>query len=1337
MKRIIAALAVILFAFLLIGLSFRMSGTQAAPVQQDAEPEKPPLPTSTPEEGPVVEKQSRPLAFRSPVDDAVRTAFERTAKNRQMDLLAFMLYEPVVDSIHYTGDGKTALLWISLRDPLTGEVVETEPGLAIARSPEANSALPSGWEITLQSAENFGDQLRALPDDLLSEELAERFTSDETAAMQNLAAPYLGYRLPWTAGTARRLTGSIGHFLIYNSCNVTSCRYAYDFADGTMFPLLASKGGTVKNWRVDCPNFNESCTNFLVLEDNSTVPTTYQLYYHLAQNSVPAKLRKVGVQVQRGEYIGDVDDTGYSSGHHLHFHVYQTTTRTDWSWGYSVDFKYEDVPINDGHPRTCYEASNWPGYGNECNAGADGKRGTSDDDRFVSGNTPANPPIGTLDTPVNRQWIDRPTVYVAGSAVDDVQISRIQALVNYDGTWRSIGDIALNGNGTYGQEMDLCSINVPNGPLALTVRIYDREGSQAQNIPVRQIIKNYNCGANNPPPPSMMCEPSSNQIALYTDPDYRGACQRFDVSSTAYTSTKLGAIADNTVSSIQVGSGVQAILYDRSSDLNATPGGRIETFQNSDANLSDNRIGADTVSGLWVKSRNDKPYEPSLRPPGSKFTGGASSTDSLILAWEGGGGATSFDVALQGPSANWTKTVTGTSISIGTLEPGNYNWSVVARNSAGTNTSQTTFTVAEASLPADSSKTVPYNNNFDANADGWSSTGLWRYASITASTRAASKGWVFNDTTDYQDSTWKAGDLTSPPIVLPGNAVSYLRFLYYANTEDGGVHWDQRRVQISVYDGSKFGPFVDLIQLWDDKQPAQAWFNSGPVSLNGFQGRTVRIRFHFDTIDEDRNTTFGWAIDDVSINTTAPNTACSDGDAVPTLTIGKTINASICPEGDVDYYYITVVRGQKITFDIDARTLSPASQLDSHIFLLDQNGASVLAENDDEEYLKKVDSLLTYTFTRSGTYLLKVKAWNHPGVGSTSHFYNVTARVEDPTTPPKSVGIAYPLNPAYVPEGQHWVKPTAVDYDGGNVVQIDLYWHGPDWSNPTWVKLGTDNTPGDGWAILSTPANYGGVPGSAMYVRATSKAGGTVGMVWWDLMPDHSMPSSQMSSLPAVSNSTAVRLKWTAQDALNDIVRFDLQYQFNGGAWQNWSERTLSGSERGLWFVGAPGSYRFRIRAVDSAGHVEAFPDAAEAQVTIASACTPDVAESPNNAAVTLTLGNHSPVYNFCTASGATDVDWVSMQVEGGKKHIFGAIPVNSGAGFTVTLYNSTFQKVKTWSSKDLGTPLVFTWSAEGSDPTTYYAEIRPLRDNLWGTDVRYYATYDIATELYMPVITR
>lgn len=1335
MKRIIAALAVILFAFLLVALSAHSTGTQAAPALQEPEPEKPPLPTPTAEEVPEVERQTRPLQISSPVDDAVHSAFERKADERQMDLLAFMLYEPVVDSIHYADDGKTALLWVALRDPLTGEVIETEPGLAIARSPEANSALPTGWEITLQTAGDFNDQLQALPEELQTEELRERYTQTEMEVVPNLAGPHLGYRLPWTAGTSRRLTGSIGHFLIYNSCNVTSCRYAYDFADGTMFPLLASKGGTVKSWRVDCPNFNESCTNFLVLEDQSTVPTTYQLYYHLAQNSVPERLRAVGTQVRRGEYVGDVDDTGYSSGHHLHFHVYERVTNANWSWGYSVDFKYEDVAINGGYPRTCYESTNWPSYGTECNAGADGKRGTSDDNWFVSGNTPANPPSGTLDSPVDRQWVDRQTVYVAGSAVDDVQISRIQALVNYDGIWRSLGDIALQSNGTYGQEFDLCSLNVPNGPLALTVKIYDREGSQAPNIPVRQLVKNYNCTGNTPPP-SLACDPTANQVALYTEPDYRGACQKFEASGSAYTVTMLGAIADNSVSSVQVGSNVQAVLYDRSSDTTASqPGGRIETFQGSDAGLSDNRIGAKTVSGLWVKSRGLLPNEVFIRAPGSKYTGGALSTDSLILAWEGGSGATSFDVTLQGPSANWTRNVTGTSISVGNLAAGSYTLKVVAKNNAGSNTSQITFNVANASLPAAATEMAPFADNLDADANGWTASGLWRYASVTAGTRAASNGWVFNDTADYSHSDWKAGDLTSPPIELPGGTISYLRFLYYANTEDGFAHWDQRRVQISVFDGANYGPFVDLVQLWDDKQPAQAWFNSGPISLKDYQGRTVRIRFHFDAVDEDRNSTFGWAIDDFTINTTAPNTACADGNVVPTLVFGKTIDASICPEGDVDFYYISAARGQKISFDIDARALSPSSALDSYISLLDQNGASVLSENDDEEYLKKVDSLLTYTFTRSGTYLLKVKAWNHPGVGSTSHFYKITARVEDATVPPKAVGVAYPYSASLIPGVQHWFRPTAVDYDGGQVAQIDLYWHGPDWSKPEWVKVGTDNNSADGWAILVTPSTYGVVNGSALYVQARSKAGGTSGMVWWNLRQDTTVPTSQISPLPSVVNSTAVRITWTAEDPLNDILKFELQYQRDGGAWQNWAERALTNADRSIWFVGQPGRYGFRIRATDRVANVEAYPAGPDAEVTISGSCSPDAAENPGNTAAPIAPGPGGGTFNLCTPPGGTDVDFVSMQTEGGKRYIFSVNATNASTGVTATLYNSALQKVATWTSADFGSPVVGAWLAAGSGSTTHYLEIRPLRADLWGTDVSYRVNYSLAKPpIYLPL---
>ena len=88
-----------------------------------------------------------------------------------------------------------------------------------------------------------------------------------------------------------------------------------------MFPLLAAKGGVVVAFRDTCINDDHNCTNYLTLRDESTNPTTYQLYYHMMHASIPQPLRTIGAQVLQGDYIGNVDNTGYSTGSHLHFHV--------------------------------------------------------------------------------------------------------------------------------------------------------------------------------------------------------------------------------------------------------------------------------------------------------------------------------------------------------------------------------------------------------------------------------------------------------------------------------------------------------------------------------------------------------------------------------------------------------------------------------------------------------------------------------------------------------------------------------------------------------------------------------------------------------------------------------------------------------------------------------------------------------------------------------------------------------------------------------------------------------------------------------------------------------
>jgi hypothetical protein len=1297
--------------------------------------------------------QATPLPQFQGADQAVRAAFQQAMQKNSAQVQApgLLVFDPYIDHIDFSQDGSSALVWIGLRDRETGDVVASEPGISIARNlKQALSGDPASWSISLpggsQSAVDWANQIRALPQDLLTPDVQDRYLSqpaNQPAGIQAVdsAQVFTGYKLPWAAGLSKYVTNSIGHVYSvdggYASCP-TTCRYAFDFADGTMFSLIAAKGGTVKSFKWTCPNGGTSCTNFLILEDQSTIPTSYQIYYHMAYNTIPERLRTVGAAVAQGEYIGNADDTGNSTGHHLHFHVYTSPTATDWSWGYSVDFTFDDVTTNGGRPRTCSEASAYPNMGSQCMS----------HNLYTSGNTPANLPQGSLDQPADMQMITSRMVHVEGSASDDIQVTRIQVVANYDGTWENVDDITLGDNGLYAKDVDLCTLTIPDGPFDLSVRIYDREGSLAPGIPVRHLIKAFTCGGVEPPAPPA-CVPAANQVALYADTDFRGTCQKFDMNTSAgYTASTLTTIGDNKAASIQVGSSVRAVLYDRSGDVTAAQiAGRIETFESSDTSLIDNRIGANHVSGLWVLPRSNYPDEPVIRPVGNKIaaTASPSSVDSLVLAWDGGVSATAFDFSLVGVATNWTSSVSGAnSVSVGNLAAGSYTFTVRSKNSVSTKTSSKTFTVTQASLPTAAARTVPFTDSMESGAGNWVSSGLWRLGSVNVGGKGATQAWIFNNGTDYNNATYRAGDLTSPPVTIPATGTYYLRFAYYMDTEDGYAFWDQRLVQISV-DG---GPFIDLIQLTDDKEPiGPVWLNSGPLSLAKFAGETIRVRFHFDAIDQDYNSGLGWMVDDVSINSTAPDTSCADTSSTPdtaqAITMGATVSAMICPERDIDYYKVTAKTGQPVVIDIDARTLSPASKLDSVVTLLDVDKRSPIAESDDEQYGVLQDSNLPYVFQRDGTYYIKVKAWNYPGVGGKDFFYNLSLKSNVPVAP-QDASIQFPVDSQQVPATPFMINVSATDYDGGSVAQVDFYWHGPDWSQ-NWVKLGTDKNGSDGWSYRVDPSQYGGVQGSALYVQAISRTGGVKGAVMWDLAPDLAIPHSELEPLPAPINSTVLLLNWSATDLQNDIDHFDLQYQEITGsgtsAWKDWQDAfhpyPIPGYARSAWFSGLPGvTYNFRLRAVNHAGNAEYWMDQPQASTTLGVTCTPDANEIANQTqsnAYLLPRDDFSPVLNFCksTQAGAGDVDWFMLDAKAGETLLFMIVPGGGGTAFTANLYNASSQ-LAAWTSTDYENSVSARWVAPVSG--RYYLEIKPLRAGMAGTDMKYGVWYGSGNWLYFPI---
>jgi hypothetical protein len=267
-----------------------------------------------------------------------------------------------LNEVQFNEDYSQALLWMAESDRDDGEVIAREPEIVLAIWDLSDEF----WHLHLVSDEDFGQIF--MESDFKDSELAGRFFPDADPKAGPAGTVYGGYKLPWAAGLTKRLTWSVGH----TSCNPEYyCTYAFDFADGTMFDVVASKGGYVYHWRDTCYNGNSSCTNSITLEDRTTSPWTYQIYLHLAQNSIPAELKVKGTYVSQGQFIAKADDTGASTGHHLHLMVVEKQTLNtciNYCFGRAEDITFQDVKINwhvgtqGGRPRLDSE-SRW--YGGE------------------------------------------------------------------------------------------------------------------------------------------------------------------------------------------------------------------------------------------------------------------------------------------------------------------------------------------------------------------------------------------------------------------------------------------------------------------------------------------------------------------------------------------------------------------------------------------------------------------------------------------------------------------------------------------------------------------------------------------------------------------------------------------------------------------------------------------------------------------------------------------------------------------------------------------------------------------------------------------------------------
>lgn len=388
----------------------------------------------------------------------------------------------IIDHIQVQDDGRIALIWLAPVDPETGELLGREPQSALAELKQDGE-----WQVLLEDDEKFSETFY---DFQFAEKNIQGDLLSESQSLPKTDRVFGGYYLPWAANLEKRLTWSVGH----TSCYPTYyCTHAFDFADGTMFPMVAAKGGTVYHWKDTCANGDTYCSNSITIQDRSTTPWTYQIYLHIAYDSIPDRLKVQGAPVMQGQFIANVDDTGYSSGHHVHFMVVSEDTKyisgNGYVWGVAEDITFKDVSINwdaatqGGRPRLAYEATSYGGEGQTY---------------YVSQNLPANPPTGGLTAPSNKTFVTDKLMTVSGWGEDDIAVTKMEILANYDNTWVKIGSDQTSNPFT--TKVDLCNTSIPDGPFKLGLRVWDYEGNPSPILSTRKLIKNVECGTSGTDP---------------------------------------------------------------------------------------------------------------------------------------------------------------------------------------------------------------------------------------------------------------------------------------------------------------------------------------------------------------------------------------------------------------------------------------------------------------------------------------------------------------------------------------------------------------------------------------------------------------------------------------------------------------------------------------------------------------------------------------------------------------------------------------------------------------------------------------------------------------------
>ncbi len=194
---------------------------------------------------------------------------------------------------------------------------------------------------------------------------------------------------------------------------------------------------------------------------------------------------------------------------------------------------------------------------------------------------------------------------------------------------------------------------------------------------------------------------------------------------------------------------------------------------------------------------------------------------------------------------------------------------------------------------------------------------------------------------------------------MPATGVNQAQINFWFELAGGETRFGADTFCAGLHRQSDDQLLIDLGCL-DGTENTNGWsevdYTLSGAELLAVAGQTVYINFFLQT--DGSLPTSVW-VDDVAflIRTGgAAGDSHEDNDAPSTATaLGfdtPIIDLTIDPAGDYDYFAFSGSSGQAIAIDIDAAV--NGSSLDAYVWLMDTDGATVLAENDDAGQFRQV-----------------------------------------------------------------------------------------------------------------------------------------------------------------------------------------------------------------------------------------------------------------------------------------------------------------------------------------------------------------------------------------------